>query len=664
VRRALRTLAVGCLVAGSGVGAAAAQAPRITPHGDPTVRDDTIYALAVDPAEHPDQNIIYLLNDAVARYEPNGHSRQTYRQVVQLLTQAAAEQWGDITFPFSSERQRLTINWIRVLRPDGQVISSKPAHEQVAIAPIAQEAPVYSDTRVRQVTLSGVGPNTIVDLSYTIEDRKPLIRGDFFAAWKLNTAAVATGAITRRSRFVVDVPEEYLPRIQERNIHFARQMVVRHGRRVYTWATSDPPRPDREPFAPDSNPFLESITVAPPLSWGDVARWYAGISHDRYKLTPALEQQLSTVVGMAPTLDDSLKALYRWVAQDFRYVALSMGIGGYRPRQPMSVWETKYGDCKDKATLFIALARRLGVTAYPVLLSADGYVNRSAPSAYQLDHMIVAVIDPAAPGEGYRYLDLTSDLTPYGTLPAQEQGAFALVVHPEGQGDEVTLPTDPIAVNRAVVEITGELHLNGTFDGRYVEEATGNRQYVLRSAFASTFGAAERTRLTRDLANTLFQGATGDSLVSFNGRDLAAEPRVALNIRGARPVSVSGGSEVLTLPIKNYSAASVVADLETRGHRRSPIDVGAVVGPYEERSEFRLVLPEGWHARLPRNIDAASEFGRYRASYVQIGRELRVERTIAGASGIAPPEDIEKLLVWLRKVSTDDVSYVVLDRSS
>lgn len=578
---------------------------------------------------------------------------------MQVLTPAAAQQWGDITFPFSSERQRLTINWVRVLRADGKLISSKPAHEQVAIAPIAQEAPVYSDTRVRQITLSGIGPNTIVDLSYTIEDRKPLVPRDFFTIGRLNTDAVM-----RRSRFVLDVPDSYLPRIQERNIHFARQMIVRGDRRIYIWATTDPPRLDREPFAPDSNPFLEEITVAAPLSWGDVARWYADISGDRYKLTPALEQELSTVVGGAATRADSLKALYRWVAQDFRYVSLSMGIGGYRPRRPMSVWETKYGDCKDKATLFIALARRLGATAYPVLVNGGGVTNQSAPSAYQFDHMIVAIGAPDAPAGTYQYLDLTSDLTPYGSLPPIEQGAFALVVHPDGSGDAVTLPADSVAANRSVVEITGELHADGTFDGRYVEEASGNRQYMLRSAFASSADAADRNRLTRDLANALFQGATGDSLVSFNGRDLGAEPRVALAIRDARPVSLTGGAEVLTLPIKNYSAAAIVADLEARGQRRSPIEVAAIVGPYEERSEFRLELPDGWHAQLPHDVDAASEFGRYTASYSQVGRELRVVRTIAGATGVAPPDHIGALVRWLRQLSADDVRYVVLDRSS
>jgi hypothetical protein len=249
-------------------------------------------------------------------------------------------------------------------------------------------------------------------------------------------------------------------------------------------------------------------------------------------------------------------------------------------------------------------------------------------------------------------------------LPLAEQGSFALVVHPDGTGDAVTLPLDPASLNRSVVEIDGELRPDGRFDGKYSAQATGNRQYMLRSAFASAVDASERNRLTRDLANALFEGATGDSLVSFNGRDLGAQPRVALAIRDARPVADAGSTEILTLPIKDYSAASLVADLEGRGVRRSPIDVAAVVGPYEERTEFRLLLPEGWRARLPPDVDAESEFGRYTASYVQVGRELRVVRSVAGAAGVAPPDHIGELITWLKRVNSDDVRYIVLERPS
>jgi hypothetical protein len=330
----------------------------------------------------------------------------------------------------------------------------------------------------------------------------------------------------------------------------------------------------------------------------------------------------------------------------------------------MSVWETRYGDCKDKATLFIALARRLGVAAYPVLLSSTGGVNRSMPSAFQLDHMIAVVVRPGptmGSPDRYLYLDLTSDLTPYGSLPPQEQGEFALVVYPDGRGDEVTLPADPVTVNRATIQITGVLSATGTFSGRYVEAATGNRQYMLRSAFATSVGDADRERLARSLANTLFQGSTGDSLVYSNGRDLRAQPKVALAIKGARPVSVAGGTQILTLPIRDYARADLVADLESRGHRRSPIDVELVVGPYEESSEFRLTLPDGWRARLPPDVDAQSVFGHYRATYDQTGSVLVVQRSIIGATGIQPPDRIDALIAWLKQIAHDDVRFIVLD---
>ena len=43
----------------------AAQAPVVTPNGDPSVKSDTIYSLAVNPADYPDQPYVYLLDDAL-----------------------------------------------------------------------------------------------------------------------------------------------------------------------------------------------------------------------------------------------------------------------------------------------------------------------------------------------------------------------------------------------------------------------------------------------------------------------------------------------------------------------------------------------------------------------------------------------------------------------
>jgi uncharacterized protein DUF3857/transglutaminase superfamily protein len=633
-----------------------AQAPRITPSGDPSVRNDTIYRLAVNPADYPDDDYIYLLDDGVLRFEADGRGSRTYRQVIQVLNQDGAEAWGEQSFSYSSGSEKLTVNWVRVLKPNGEVISAKPAHEQESLAPVAFDAPVYSDQKVRRLTLSGVAPGTLVDWSYTVERVKPLVPGDYYSGWR-----ITTGLLTRRSRLLIDVPASVTPRIHEQNVHFKRDESVSHGRHVYTWATKDVQKLDGEPFAAVPNTLSVHIDVAAPITWAELARWYANLSAGRYAVSPGLETQLAEKVKNAHSLEDSLRAVHRWVSQDFRYVSLSLGIGGYLPRLPAQVLETRYGDCKDKATLFIALARRMGLKAYPVLLSSSGSADSTLPSMEQFDHMIAAIDRPAKNG-GRLYLDLTSELTPYGELPPAEEGSFVIVVHDDGSFEGVKLPERPATANRAATRIEGELTTDGHFSGRYSEEKTGSLQYGLRSAYARVFSKDEISRLTQALANGVFAGASGDSLSLFDGRDLQAKPALALTVRDAPVLSGSGSTRIFTLPdaLPNYASLGLVSSLERRRPRRYPIDIANIIGPIEIVSELRMTLPKGWTAELPTGMAEKSRFGEYSAEYVQDGRELRVTRRMLGTKGTAPPESVDSLIAWLRAISKDDVKFIVL----
>jgi transglutaminase-like putative cysteine protease len=635
------------------VSPALAQAPVITPAGDPSVASDTIYRLAVNPSDYPDEGWVYLLDDGVVRVEADGRGTRTFRQVVQILDQDAAERFGEQVFSYSSSREKLTVNWLRVVRPDGSVVSARPTHEQESDAPTALESPIYSDQRLHRATLGGVAPGTIVDWSYTVTTLQPVMPGDFFSGWRVNNAR-----LTRRSRFIVDVPAALTPRIRERNVRFARQETEAHGRRTYSWVTSEVPKPPPpEPFAADSNDVDVRITVGPPLGWGDVARWYAGLSKDRYAVTPALDERLADVLRETRTRSDSLRALYRWVAQDFRYVSVSLGLAGYQPRTPAAVLETQYGDCKDKATLFVALARRMGFHAYPVLLNLAGGVDSTLPTTQQFDHMIAAVERPG----GYLFVDLTADVIPMGLLPPSEYGEFGLVVHPDGRGEPVTLPPDSTSGSRSEDVLAGELLPDGTFAGRLTETRSGSAALGMREALSHNLSPERRQELARGIANGAFDGAVGDSLELFDGRDLTAPARLSLAIRGAKAASGAGGASILTLPLEQAVSPRLVAEVEAHVPRRYPIDAAAIFGAEESVSEFRVTLPDGWHARLPADVEAAGAFGSYAATYRQDGRVLRVVRRTRGARGIYPPGRVGDLLAFLRAVAQDDARYIVIE---
>jgi len=157
--------------------AALAQAPAVTRSGDPSVRSDTIYSLAVDPAAYPDQPYVSPLDDGILRYEADG----------------------------------------RAVRPGGEIVSNGPSAEQEEDAVADEESPVSVDQRTCRLTLAGVAPGGIVDYGYTIETRSPVRPGDYASSWSIHATR-----LVRRSRLVLDVPASAPPSIRERFLRGTR----------------------------------------------------------------------------------------------------------------------------------------------------------------------------------------------------------------------------------------------------------------------------------------------------------------------------------------------------------------------------------------------------------------------------------------------------------
>src|SRR5690606_24390838 len=135
--------------------------------------------------------------------QADGTYRQTFRQVAQILTQDAVENWAEQSFSYEPGHQKLTVNWIRVVKPNGEVVTAEAAHKQDSDIPATMGNPVYADRKVRRYSLSGVSVGTIVDYSFTLEEQKPYRAGDFLTSW-----SITTGLPTRRSRYIVDVPAD------------------------------------------------------------------------------------------------------------------------------------------------------------------------------------------------------------------------------------------------------------------------------------------------------------------------------------------------------------------------------------------------------------------------------------------------------------------------
>jgi hypothetical protein len=401
-----------------------------------------------------------------------------------------------------------------------------------------------------------------------------------------------------------------------------------------------------------------SVAVSSPLSWDDIGRWYGALAADRYALPPDLTARVRAMVADARTARDTAAIIQRWVAQDIRYVSISLGIGGYQPRFPAEVVSSGFGDCKDKATLFVAALRTLGLDAAPVLTSSSGGVVRTLPSLEQFDHVIAYVTLPG----GRIYTDLTVAVLPLGLLPQALQAEFGLAVPPGGPVEEVSFPQETPADRLSLVKFTGRIEPDGRVSGRYSEQTTGSRQWALRSAFSTPMDSAGRAAFARRIAQSWFPGARGDSLQTFNGLSLSEPAEIALSVQDGRALRRSGTNWILSNPVGSGDKFMDAADaLEAEPVRRFPVDAAQVFGPEEDVIRFRMTLPAGWRPQLPHSVHASSVFGDYDATYAFADGVLEVSRTMSGTRGIFPPNRIGDLIAWFREMGADDAPFILIE---
>ena len=138
-------------------------------------------------------------------------------------------------------------------------------------------------------------------------------------------------------------------------------------------------------------PYLHVSTYA---SWNDVGAWYWRLVEESARApTTRSAGPRAALVKRGMTDAERVRAVYDFVVSDTRYVGLEFGIHGYKPYKVTQVLARRFGDCKDKAALMVALLREVGVAAELVLVRTrrGGHLDTEPASLAIFDHAIVYV---------------------------------------------------------------------------------------------------------------------------------------------------------------------------------------------------------------------------------------------------------------------------------
>jgi len=265
----------------------------------------------------------------------------------------------------------------------------------------------------------------------------------------------------------------------------------------WQWTLKDLPgiEEDREPMMP---PFLAlagrmSLSYFGPsdkngtaASWQQVGKWYEGLTEGRFNPTPEISSKVAQLIAGKPDFSSRLQALTSFLQSEIRYVEISIGIGGNQPHVASDVFRYRYGDCKDKVTLLKSMLQEAGIHSDYVLIDTRrGFVNPNVPSSWS-DHAIIAIELPkdlpadtyksvitGKSGKRYIIFDPTDEYTPVGSLRAELQNSYALLVTDSG-GELIRTPLlDP---DTNTIQRTGHFVLtsDGGLSGEVFEDRGGD----------------------------------------------------------------------------------------------------------------------------------------------------------------------------------------------
>jgi tetratricopeptide (TPR) repeat protein len=562
------------------------------------------------------------------RFEADGTGRKEVIARIRVQSEAGVQQWGQLLFGYNSANERVEIPYVRVLKPDGSIVKAGDDAVQDFSAPIEREAPVYTDYRQKHITVPGLRPGEVLEYDLVTVIHTPLAAGQFWADYEFDHNSIVLDETVD-----VDVPAGRSLKVKCKP-GMDPEISEKDGRRIYHWSSSHLEREDdkakdkKKKHRPDDDrPDIQITTFE---SWEQIGRWYASLEKDRRVPSPEVRAKAEELTKGLTTDLEKTEALYDFVAKNFRYVSLSLGLARYQPHAATDVLHNQYGDCKDKHTLLASLLQAEGLYASSVLINSSRKLDPDVPSPSQFDHVITMLPLGHKGAREEVWMDTTSEVAPFRLLAFNLRKKQALVIPPADLPSAAAphleeTPADTPLPDLEVSEITGKINDLGKLEAHVRYEFRGDEELMVRSIFRRV-PQSNWQRVAENINASL-----GGDLSSLKVSDPAAtrEPfTLSYDVSKVNFLDWSKKKTEMVLPLVQFSLPD--ADEDDADADSEPLKLG----PKAEYSyKIRLELPAKYTTHAPLAFSLKRDYAEYAATYkvengvFTAGRELTVRQS-------------------------------------
>jgi hypothetical protein len=330
------------------------------------------------------------------------------------ITTEAGARFAEVTVPLNDYIRIKDIEGYTLL-PGGRKIKLKSRDVQSASATRIRE---FGGTRLLLISLRSPAVGAIIHYEYTLE-----IRSLLYLPRITRDTSYPTERFIVRLRWHKDVKLNY--DFNSLEIELSKKDVRFHAENLPELPAEGKSCPDDLYLLLSSEVFAYGKMKYHSRSWADVGRFFAQQALQSEESLIEAGELASRIVRGSPSHEDTLKALFDFVADSVSYVALEIAKGDFDPHSCSRIIERRFGDCKDQSVLLSSLFRGVGIDAYPALIFTGDYprVSDLHPWPAFFDHAVVVVKE----SRGNLILDPSDPLSSVTSPPPRLRGKSFIV---------------------------------------------------------------------------------------------------------------------------------------------------------------------------------------------------------------------------------------------
>ena len=544
---------------------------------------------------YPDADDVMLDSVRYEAYNPDGTSVAYDDTYTKVLTEKGKRGAATTAIGFNVVYGTNEVIAADVIKPDGKVVPvDLERNSSIMIDPSSMGSNIYDpNDKIRRVAFPDIEIGDVIHFAYketqykvrvpdmwsdyqVFEDTSPFLRYSYMvsspASRPIRHACLRAGIPGTVTNYTVKLSAPasrgfgVSPSLAEpasRGCGVPPSFVpTAEPRTLLVWDVADVPQAFPERSMPAFYTVAQRLLLSTADDWPSLSRWYWNLCKPRLesttpemlKLVKSLKASAeagdsTSLAGSAPAAsppdgNGTVRAIFTWVSQNIRYMGVTTETEapGYEPHDVSMTFTNRYGVCRDKAALLVAMLRAADIDAYPVLIHVGEKRDAEVPMTF-FNHAIVGVRN----GDGsYTLMDPTNE-SAHDLLPAYLDDKSFLVAHPDGEPLRVS-PITPASANMLRVESTGTVDKDGTLSLDSEIKFEGINDSIYRGAFAR-MPATKRRDFFDGLVKRRVSGAVlkGFSITPENLQDTDVPLSVKLSL-SARDFLVAGDTAALVDP--------------------------------------------------------------------------------------------------------------------